>query len=415
MKRMLIFSVLIAFLLGAMAYATETRVMTMGEVNNVVKDDANILLYPSTINYYPKLFIGEVDAYANEYPLKQGGEDIIYKVGANLGFGEASENPWVLGVYFSTEPKVPSILDYYFYDKANAIYTNNRISLTYGRVLGEIPFGFNFNFYNVSDKNEDTTTSNNYDRSISTYEFNFGISPMEKKLDLAAGVAMTTWTDKDWEDPTLGVVDMSKPKGNMDLKLNARYWMDPMGGWVLIPHFGLMYSKEGMETYYDSAGTWTLDNTEKYTEVTFDLGLGMNYEATENVLVVTDFGFNLASYKDKYEYTTPDTTTEWKESMLTLPYFKIGIDGKVFKWMDFRSGVVTQWVLDTYEPTSYEKDKSKYAVTTTYLGAGFHWNSFTMDASINPDFLTTGPYFISGEDVDSPNMLATRVSLKYMF
>jgi hypothetical protein len=410
MKRMLIFSVLIAFLFGAMAYATGTRVMTMGDVNNVVKDDANISLYPSTINYYPKLFVGEISS--SSYFTKQA-DEMLYKIGANLGFGEDSEAPWVLGAYFSTEPKIPSIL-YDYYDKATPVETNNRISLTYGRVLGEIPFGFNVNLYNYSDKNEDTITANNYDQSLSTYEFNIGISPMEKKLDLAAGIGFSTWTDKDYYNATLGVVDYTKPKGNMDFMLNARYWMDPMGGWVLVPHAGLMYTKEGLESYYNDAGTWTLDYTEKYTEIMLNLGLGMNYDATENVLVVTDIGVNFDSYKDKYEYPDGSPTDEYKETMMALPYFKIGIDGQVFKWLDFRSGVVTQWQFDTWEPTDYIKEKYKYAVTTTYLGAGFHWNKLTLDASLNPDFLTSGPYFISGQSTSYDPFLS-QVSLKYMF
>lgn len=408
MKRMLILSVLIAFLFGAMAYATETRVMTMGEVNNVVKDDANILLYPSTINYYPKLFIGEVSSSG---PSKAT-EDWLYKVGANMQFDEESEYPWVVGAYFSTEPYNSSLLSYY-----RSIYfgNDNRISLYYGRVLGEMPFGFNFNFYNQSAKNEDDTASYNYTRSLSRYEFVLGISPLEKKLDLAAGIAFTTWTDQEYVGGVFDQVeDRTKPKSNMDLYVSGRYWMDPMGGWVLIPHAMVWYSKEGLE-YYANNGSdqWAVQFTETDTDILFDLGLGMNYEATENVLLVTDLGFQFENYKEKYE-PTGGTTTEDKTTYMTLPYFKIGLDGKVFKWMDFRAGVANMWQFDKYEPTPVESRKYKYADTYTYFGAGFHWNNLTLDASVTPSWLTSGPYFISGQSTYGDSFI-NRLSLKYMF
>jgi len=405
---MLIFSVLIAFIFGAMAYATETRVMTMGDVNNVVKDDANILLYPSTINYYPKLFLGEVSSSG---PAKAA-NDWLYKVGANMQFGEESEYPWVLGAYFSTEPFNSEILGDY---RGLNFNNDNRISLYYGRVFGETPFGFNFNFYNQSAKNEDDTADYNYTYSLSRYEFVFGISPMEKKLDLAAGIALTTWTDQDYVGGVFDQVeDLSKPKSNMDLYLSGRYWMDPMGGWVLIPHAMLWYSKQGVEMYAnDGSDNWAVDYTVKYTDVMFNLGLGMNYEATENVLLVTDLGFVLESYKDKYE-PTGGTATEDKTTYMSLPYFKIGLDGNVFKWLDLRAGVATWWQFDKYEPTPVESRKYKYAVTDTYFGAGFHWNSLTLDASVTPSWLTTGPYFISGQSTVGDYFI-NRLSLKYMF
>jgi hypothetical protein len=412
MKRMLIFSVLIAFLLGAMAYATETRVLTMGDANNIVKDEANILLYPSTINYYPKLFIGEVQS--------SGTKDAtpwMYKVGANMLFGESSETPWVVGAYFSTERYNSEILN----DIRGFNFNNdNRISLYYGRIFGETPFGFNFNFYNQSSKNEDDTADYNYTWALSRYEFGFGISPLEKKLDLAAGIALTTWSDQTYIGAPFDMVeDFTKPKSNMDLYASGRYWMDPMGGWGLIPHAMIVYSKQGLERYAGNASdSWVVGYTRKYTDVIFDIGLGMNYEATENVLLVTDIGLMLESYKDKNEpgdtiafYTQ---ASEDKESNMTLPYFKIGMDGKVFKWLDFRAGVATKWQFDKQEPTDYQTRKQKYASTTTYLGAGFHWNNLTLDASINPQWLNNGPYFVTGQNYYS-DYFANRISLKYMF
>ena len=130
-------------------------------------------------------------------------------------------------------------------------------------------------------------------------------------------------------------------------------------------------------------------------------------------LVVADIGFQMDNFKYTIDYADADATDpdDYEDKYSVLPYFKIGIDAHVFKWMDFRCGVNKYWVKNTYEPNAATKWVWSYAATSTYLGAGFHWGRFTIDAAINPDFLENGPYFISGED----DYLTERVTLKYAF
>lgn len=397
MKRLLMLVVLSAFLLGGLAYATETRVMTMGGVNNIVKDEANIWLYPSTINYYPKLFIGEA------------WYDDLWNVGANFAFGEEGDKPMVLGVYFSTSGYDHEILSYY----SGNYFADQRLTMFYGREISEMPFGFYFSLFNDGVKNEDTIVANNYLESLTRYEVAFGLSPMQKKLDLTLGLGITTWKDQDYYNAALGVVDVTKPSGNMDIAFAARYWMDPMGKYTLVPHFGLYYIKQGLEEYYDDAGSWAVYRTDELTDMMFDLGLGLNYDASEDILVVGDIGFQMDNYKYTSDYsdaalTDPD---DYEDKYLILPYFKIGIDANVFKWMDFRCGVVKEWEKETFEPNAAVKWTWSDAVTETYLGAGFMWGKFKIDAAINTDFLENGPYFISGEN----DYLTERVTLLYEF
>jgi len=407
MKRTLIFAVLAAFLLGAMAYATETRVMTMGEVNNIVKDEANIWMYPSTINYYPKLFIGE---FTTDYYDKDGSA-YLWKVGANFPFGEESGNPWVLGAYFSEEAYYNDIV--YYYSKSPE-YAGKLMSLYYGRNLGEMPFGFVFSYFNDKDKNEDSLVSSNYEESLSRMEFSLGLSPLDKKLDIGVGIAFTTWTDEEFlvVDGDSAMRPITEPSGNMDFAITARYWMDPMGKYVLVPHAGLMYSKEGADFYgTDEDNKWAVWVTREDKCMELELGLGMNYEASENVLLVGDMGFSLENDKETADYVDPDATDYSDEyKWLALPYFKLGIDGEVFKWLNLRSGVWTRWTRYSDKWDAYDRSET-YVSTSTYFGAGFHWNNLVLDAAINTDFLENGPYFISGEN----DYLTEQVTLKYMF
>jgi len=185
-----------------------------------------------------------------------------------------------------------------------------------------------------------------------------------------------------------------------------------MGPYTLIPHFTFEYYKQGYEYLDEINNAWVTGGSVETKETNFDVGLGLNYEADEDVILVGDIGFWLNNFETTYKDVDPvDTTWKNKDKMMYLPYFRLGIDADVFKWMDFRAGVVKQWQKSTYDPFGDSKVSWSWAETMTYLGAGFNWGNFTIDAAINTDFLENGPYFISGEN----DYLTEMVSLKYKF
>jgi hypothetical protein len=85
--------------------------------------------------------------------------------------------------------------------------------------------------------------------------------------------------------------------------------------------------------------------------------------------------------------------------------------------MDLRCGVTKKWMSSVTEGTAFPdpddntKMTEKSAETMTWLGAGFNWGRFTIDAEINQDFMENGPYFLSGEY----DYLTERVTLQYNF
>jgi len=48
MKKLVLSALVLVLVFALAGYATETRVMTMGDANNIVKDVNNIWMYPST-------------------------------------------------------------------------------------------------------------------------------------------------------------------------------------------------------------------------------------------------------------------------------------------------------------------------------------------------------------------------------
>ena len=430
MKKLIVLAVLSLFMLTSMANATATRVYTMGWANNIVKDEANIWRYPSTLNYYPNLFLGQ-------YEYATYGICDLYKIGGHLLFGEATGTPQVLGVYFSQEEYEHRVLEEFYgflYGEDSGIDAGRGITLFYGREVGAMPFGLSLGYWFANGKNEDSLPDHNYEWGMSRYVFKVGLSPMMQQLDISGRIAITSWTDKDYCDycnEDHGVVDLTKPDGNMDIRLTGRFWMNPMGKYTLIPHAGFRMNNQGLEWYgEDSDDHWVKEVTLSIDRTMFGLGLGMNYDAGAGILVVGDIGF--AYDKEKLEvdlavnddWSLGDYTEETGYTI--LPYFKLGIDAKVFTWMDLRAGVVTEWeryshtadydiYIDWpyiyYQPGALDRSASA-PYTYTFLGAGCHWGNFTLDAAINPEFLGNGPYFVSG-DYTSP--LADMVSLKYNF
>ncbi|MCX6826083.1 MAG: hypothetical protein NTV06_02270 [candidate division Zixibacteria bacterium] len=375
MKKLVILTLAIFLIAFTTGYTTMTRALTMGDANNIIHDGTNISLYPALIVDYPGLVIAEFDT-------------CFTKVGVHYKFGD--ENPHVLGMYFKNQPV----------DKTG----NDRMDLYYGHMLGENKFGVHINYVNGSYKEE--AAADKYEQSITDYGIDLGLGMMQGKLDFAAAFEFLTWKNID----TLGY-DSTKPKGNIAIDIRGRYFYELDPKMTLVPHLGLTMVKVGVEFYPGTAPN-TLLYTEKITTMIIDGGLGLNYVPSTDMLVIGDIGLKMQSSKDKITPPSPGTAVEDKSSVTAIPYFRVGLDAAVFNWMNLRVGGTSFWNAEKDEPGAPGATKKHwgYVANTLYLGAGFHWNNLFLDAQVNPDLITNGLNFISGNTTAPMNML---VSLKY--
>ena len=113
-----------------------------------------------------------------------------------------------------------------------------------------------------------------------------------------------------------------------------------------------------------------------------------------------------------------DTTFEYKRNYKAFPYFKVGMEADVFKWMDIRLGATSMWGNYTYEYSDYDnynwsvnnlKYSYKYPYNTMYLGLGFNFNRLQIDCYVEPDIVLDGFNFISG----STNEMNYQLSVLY--
>ncbi len=140
--------------------------------------------------------------------------------------------------------------------------------------------------------------------------------------------------------------------------------------------------------------------------VAINLGAGINYTPATNVFAVADVGVQYNH--QKYETLTTGGTPVYDENDYNnffLPYFKLGLDADVFKWLDVRFGATSVWnrssneLKNSFGTTSITtKDKFNYAENATYLGFGFHWNRLHVDTYTDPGMFLDGFNFLSGRE-----------------
>ncbi|MDD3731312.1 MAG: hypothetical protein PHU88_02940 [candidate division Zixibacteria bacterium] len=438
MKKTILITFLMLILMSLGSFATDTRVLTMGENGMILKDDANIWLFPSQINYYPNILTAEI-CYVDEYiyyPKSNGydyAQDAVTRLGINWKFG--GDNPWVLGTYFHNNAEnydfmldqaniLPSttIMPWhgpYWYDY-DMSYSNKRFDLFWGKMLGENAFGVHFGMIHSSYKHE--TPNDRGERGFGKYDFHVGTTMMEGKLDLAAGIELFSYTYKNtYLSPDTGNYEYYKPQGNSTIFVRGRYFHEYSPVYTFVPHaeFRIGKYEYDQNDWVAADTTAELDYSRKYNATLFDLGIGMHYTPATKVLAVIDVGFMYMNLKEEYTEVVDEDSTETDEekwSYTMLPYFKIGLEAEVFSWMDLRLGATSYWTKYTNEETDFdeetEKYYEKYPYNQTYLGLGLNFNRLHIDCYVDPELFMDGFYFISGTDSKYMGM-NFQISAKY--
>jgi hypothetical protein len=425
--------------MGSTAFATNTRVLTMGDNNEILLDEANIWLYPSRVFDYPDIAIADFVGYDAGFGTKDGaqfdGDDFYFhEFGVHWKFGE--EKPWVLGTYFfnsegqfGDEAYLSALmlpvglkrgLDYAgtIFPSGNwgvvpdldftpDDYTNRRLALFYGRPLGTHKFGFSFQYLHSSQNLEldaGGTLQTTMERSFTRYNFGVGLTEGGGLWDVSAMIQMLTWTDKDWDGTAL--VDETKPSGNMMVDLNGRYFWSSGGPITWVPHAKFMFGKFESEDFDNDVGVGP--DIYKYNVLHAQLGWGMHYQPAANMLAVLDFGAAYTKWDSEEDNTSFDgsTSTVFEDNLkiITLPYFRMGFEGQVFSWMDVRFGATSYWrdmeIEEIDDGTTDEIYSENFPDNMTYLGFSFNFGNLTIDTFSDPELFLEGFNFISGGDQD---------------
>ncbi|MEW5993640.1 MAG: hypothetical protein AB1744_04500 [Candidatus Zixiibacteriota bacterium] len=398
MKRILTISFALLLLMSVSSFATNTRVLTMGDNNTILLDEANIWQFPSRINDYPNLAIAEfADAGGSEFK----------DFGIHWRFNQ--DYPWVLGTYFHNSdviyPMSSPFRSYYpfpfgynpeFVPFDAPLMSNQRIDLFYGRKLGvqQVPFGFRFSLVNSSWKSD--IPDNQDEEGFSIYDFAFGLTVGGGMTDLAAGVMFMTWTDHGTNPADSTAYDETKPKGNYLLYGSARHFWQVTPTYTVVPHADLYVGKNEAEYYALVAGQAELQQSDTYNWFGFEVGTGLQYAPSNDAMAVIDFGFQYQKLDGDFDNAATGLV-EASSKTLTIPFFRAGADLKVFNWMDARFGATSYWDRNTLEADLPDDFTMNYANNETYLGFGFHWGNLHVDTYTDPEVFLNGFDFLTGQ------------------
>ncbi len=153
------------------------------------------------------------------------------------------------------------------------------------------------------------------------------------------------------------------------------------------------------------------------------LGVSVELIPRAKSLVVLAAGVRGQSWTSEMTLFSGTPPPQSKESMMTLPFVSIGLEGRLTKWLDARFSFYELLNSHTMEQPSTVNntiDRTKftgsdYAAT---FGMSIHLGRFDIDTLIDfngaADFLHNGPFLLSGQD-HSDAGLFSQVSVIYRF
>jgi hypothetical protein len=381
MKKLIILTLAVLFLMSAAAFATQTRVLTMGDNHVILVDDANIWNWPSRLNNYPDLAIAEFES-----------SDNFTRFGVHWQFG--TDNPWVLATYFEDNFTFTPYFGLPFFPA----FDNRRGHFFFAKNMGTNKFGARATGYWSGYENTDNDTPPFQQKeSFTYYELSLGLTDANDGWDIAVTGGFGSFTDE------FAGLPQSEPDGMLDfMALGRMFWAGGNPNFTYVPHAGIEYHKAGYD-FFD--GTGANDENYKLTAFVVQAGIGQVYTPSTNVEAVIDVGLGIERYKEEYtDLVTATNNYENKNNYTVIPYFKLGLDAGVFDWMDVRFGATNFWTMQKNEfsqpgvgvPNFFE-DKFNYADNQTYLGFGFHWGNLHVDTYTDPEVFLNGFDFISGD------------------
>ena len=396
-------------------HASETRIRTMGYLANFyIRDSYNIWQFPSMLTSYKNLII--IDSYLG---------DGLWSGGIHLPLSDT----FTMGVYMNNRTRDLSFADtqflgrglYYTNLSPDAVYANtasHQFTAFAALQLNALDLGLHVTSY--SSKHEYTDPDipdNNLEENLSDREYRFGIGyKMNERTRLDAAIFYTQG-DFSRIDASLDTAQTREPDGYNSFGAGVRLFYAYSPKVIIIPFIGYEQGGEGYLSLMETGS----GNIKSYrnTWSQYVAGIAADILPGENTLITIAGGF--AQRTDSFEQTwytgTPPVSDE--EAYIIFPFFSVGLEAKLFKWMGARFSfyellnavrikeAVTNTLLDERRITG-----SMYAAN---FGLYFRLGRFTIDTLVDTDgaadFLHNGPYVLSG----IPSSLFTQISVIFNF
>ncbi len=415
-KRLILLTIGILTLFALSAFATETRVATMGNGGLYLKDDAGIFFYPGTMSMYQKMVIaehvGNFDAsFHNQFHYSDFGRVGIIMPAFGSGTlaifaGEDQE-------HFNAGGTFPG---------PGFIEPTTRFLVGYGMNTGNSSLGFQADFSGVHSENGPgpVQTGTNEVFSASTWGFGFGLStPMGDLNNLDFGFRIRIGSFEEKLDSSTEVLT-NKSDGNMALSFVLRDYYALNDYMNLVPAGALgIASEKNIE--YSGADS----NLFKFNTTSIEVGLALQTKPTENSEIIGGAGYRTSKFREKMfdDASGGDTLiSDFTTTNTDMPFAWLGFETQVKSWMHFRLGVekaISSFKEKAEKPVAAatadeERNELKFTDSpmSYAVGVAFHAGPVTMDAQVANDWWNQGPNFLSGQ---TNGDMFPRVSFTYNF
>jgi hypothetical protein len=218
-----------------------------------------------------------------------------------------------------------------------------------------------------------------------------------------------------------------------ELQFDARAMLGLTDMWELVPALSFRslsfsatdYSNLGSGLSYNNVSPdrdQTNESSVSGRTNSFDVGVAGHFKPAKHVDFWIATGLQFGSNEYSVIHLVPEDPNAsppiirdapLEEAILTqgtsvLPYFKTGIEAKVFSWLDLRAGVV-KYVLTNkttvFQVDDQTNDNARNNDTTIddpffdyFLGLAAHYEGFFLDMQLDPEWIRRGPNFLSGAD-----------------
>ncbi len=382
------------------AFATESRMNSMGGVYGFLRDDTDVMRYPGTIHAYNRIVFAEMRSWNDKSNWTVGGNVPFYDNVFGFRFNVPTEFQ-LLDIDFDDEP----------YRQWNDITLDHKINFIFGFMEN---FGAGFGM--AMDRAKYTYPNNEeLDINMMLLEVLGGYS--NDLFDLGLSIQLPTGSMENESTRDEGDI------GGMILNLNGRYFIMEESKFSLMAIADM--KMRSLSTEYKEFYENTLDSTEKVdlSSLNFSVGVGINYYINENnllVLALRPFGLMKDTSEDEYLPAEGNKiVNKVEESATILPEYRVGFESKINSWLTGRVGAYQQYHFKSYEEnrtvgsTTTLIDKYSYYESNFNVSLGFaaNFRNFTLDGVLSDALLFDGPNFIGGRNPG----IATQLSLKYKF
>jgi len=349
----------------------------MGDVGMIIRDDANLWIFPSVIFLYEKgarFELGGNSELLRYSPTSYGFDQCA---GGIIPFGKSDSS--MLGAFWSeTVSRNP-----FFTYTSSASSTDGKFDLFYGKKTDSGAFGIHVERHAGLYKSSQNASSESKTSSSRT-RLDMGTSG--SNYDASFGYQLATYSRR-----TANYSTVNKVTGHL-INFRVRSFKQRREKIVVTPFADLQFIFEK-------------NNINDMDGLAWDIwtGAGLSYLIDEGDLFVLGLSVLYSHQLLKLNGQGKSTIT------LDLPFVFGGVESELFPWLTIRFGFQKRIQRNTNinkytsSETKTVRTKAPFAATA---GIGIKQKRLMIDLSLDSNFFRRGPYFLSGTKGDLFNLIS---------